>query len=312
MGATRLALISGPGKVVYNSAEVYTKNDFSIDIEHTTADVSTSAHGFLRAVSDSQILRTRFVPEGRMTAAVVAAFWPHLASVAGTDIHSTSDVPAVIHDATGNTFTILAAGVSQMPSLNLSAIESAIGEVELIGVRATGDDWSTVDSLFTLGALGYFTDTSFSDSLIVTQTYSAAFGAVAGLTAFGSQDGFRVEFPMQVVSHSTDPEGILKYTLQSVGCIVRCIPIGPTPAQILAAEKLMGVGIARGQSISGTALTITGADGFVFTLPSCHIRSQSFRFGSSQNYLRQGEIAFVAAHNFTTGDLTGIATFTTV
>ena len=310
----------GPAKIEYNSATFFTKEDISIDSEISRVQIRTSAYGVMSERSDSVLVRTSIVPDGQLVAAHVAAFWPHLVSLPGTDIHGGgSDVNAVFTGSDAAVHTIVAAGVHQMPNLVLSAVQSMIGSVELVGVRKNTQAWSVAAGMQIIAGSGTFEDALFTDALIRTQVYTADFtnddaGPAApytGFDDFGTQDGFHVEFPMEISPISVDSEGILTYKLRSVGCIVRCIPVGPTPVNIQLAIEA-NAGQSRGATFGGSgSMIISGADTFRVTIPKCAMFKNSFRFGSSDNALREGEVAWVAQRTFAAdGTPVAIATIT--
>jgi hypothetical protein len=332
MAQLRTSLVYGPALCVWNSASsFFTKDSVSIAIAPSTFQVSTDAFGPIDTREDSHQVVASMTPDGAWTAALVPELWPYANLPIGASIYGTFDVvtgvvadagvskPLVINGRDGAIHTLVNAAVTKMPDIILSANKTMLGSMEFTGLRGiltTDTAWATDASLYTQattgGAAAFAGNTGFTTASIKTQAYSATWGSVAGFAAAAplrSVDGFTVSFDMSTYDVSTDDLGVIDKRLNSVGVMVKCTPIGPTPLQIQAAQLYQNTGAARGKSIGVSAndFVITGADSTtVVTIKNARIVSHGFRFGST--VLREGEIGFVGVRAVTSGAQTSMWT----
>lgn len=304
----RSALVQGPAKLIFNAPSgaiaFHAQSDFAYQINRRTVPVVTSLHGEIDKREQDISLDLSVKPDGRFDAGLIAALWPYSNSVPGTGLWTDTDRTLVIHAADGAKHTLTAVAVTKMPDLLFSAVATLVGEVGFTGLAANGSSFSTANRLYTIAAGADVVDATFAVAGIKMQPYTATWTGFTGFTGFETQDGFRVSFNLQTEDFEVDTQGVYQKIIKSVGIAVRCVPLGPSSANIDAALKAQGAGAARGRSLDATAaqLQITGADAVNYlTIPNCQIETGSFRFGSSAQQLRVGEVAFVGTRKFTTG-----------
>ena len=88
----------------------------------------------------------------------------------------------------------------------------------------------------------------------------------------------------------TDSQGTIDYTLGGVTVRARCVPLGLSESQILAA---LPVAKGRGASVAtANDLVIEAAGGLKVTLKNAALVTGPIQWGTTQ--LRAGEIGFVA------------------
>lgn len=308
MPATRASLVTGPARILRDSADVYSQDDIPIDLVQDTLPIVTSAHGEVDQRSIDARIEMSFTPEGRWDAATRGFLWPYGNTAPGTSIFGTSDTPTAIHASDGALHTIIASAVTVMPSIFLSAARTMVGPVTITGLRKNNTAWSTADGLYSVAAGSTFVDTGWSPTLVKVQHYTAAWGAVTGFTSIQTQDGWTIDFDLQLDPVIIDDIGTVDMRFRSLGVLARCMPVGPTPAQILTNLTMQDTGAARGRSMAtANDLVITGADTTtVITLKQAALRTAGFRFGAT--VLREGEIGFFATRPFSTGAQAAIFT----
>jgi hypothetical protein len=301
MPATRVSLVTGPAKIVRGTGIVFSQDDIPVNLIQDTLPIITSAYGEVDQRALDARIELSFTPEGRWNAATLAFLWPYGNTAAGASIFGTSDTPTTINASDGALHTIIASAVTAMPSLSLSAARTIVGPVTITGVRKNNTAWATADGLYTIAAGATMTDTTWAPSLVKVQHYTGAWGAVTGFTAIGTQDGWSVDFDLQLDSIVTDDIGTVDMRFRSLGVLARCMPVGPTPAQILTNLQLQDTGAARGRSMAtANDLVITGADTTtIVTLKQAALKTAGFRFGAT--VLREGEIGFFATRPFSSG-----------
>lgn len=308
MPVSRTSLVTGPAKITWNSATLYSKDDFDIVLEKDTIPVMTSAHGKVDERATETKAECSFTPEGRWNDALIAAIFTPFANMAvGTSIITGTDRPMVAVSA-DQTHTIVAAGITKLPDIILSATKTLLGPITFTGVRKLAGDWETADSLYTIGSGASIADATFNPLDIKMQPYLATWGAVSGFEDFETEDGWTISFNLQTEEKKTDSGGILDIRFKSIEIMAKCVPIGPTAAQILANLRMQGTGNPRGHSLAevspggaaSPALTITGDDGTDYcVIANAALKSGGYKFGST--VLRNGEIGFVGARTFSSG-----------
>jgi hypothetical protein len=301
---TRAQVIVGPGKFTRNALSVHSKDNFNVRETESLLDIAPDAYGAIDGRAIDALVKVSFTPDGRWTSDIRSLLFPYLNPTIGSDIFTTSDVPATIHDNNAHVHTLIASACTKMPSLKLSAKETLIGDCEFTGVRGTGQAWSVVDKLYTVALTGgTIVDTAYALSDFKVQVYSAVWTGVTGFTGgIFSVDGFTVDSKLDIEFIQIDEIGTVKGVLKSVQFMVKFRPLQVTYANILLALKSQGTGASRGRSLAaaGADLLITGADAStIITLKGANLYEGGFQFGST--VVRDGELAFIGTRAFASG-----------
>jgi len=306
MAVARSILIAGPAKVTRGSLVTHTQDDVAINFIHSTFPVQNSAFGTTDHHSLDQIVEASFTPAGNWNATNSVEFFPHISKLPGTSLCTTSDV-----------------AITQMPSLRLTAGGTMLGPMTITGVRASNTEYDAADSMYSVVGSPTFTDTNFDPREIVVQNYSAKWGLTTEVpgfdvdTSFNTADGWTIDFQMSFNPIVVDELGTVDLLMGDLIVKARCIPIGPTEAQIIAAANLSGAAggsIKRGQSVTSAVsiattadLIITGDDGTtIVTLHEAGMTGCGFMFGNST--LRYGECEWTARRKFSSGVLGAVVT----
>lgn len=308
----RTTLITGPALVTHNGGSFFSKDDIQPKISAVTMKITDSAHGEVDEREIEAEVEVSITPDGRWEPATVAALWPYANSIIGASIYGATDLPLVMSGGentnNGEIHTIIAAGITKMPSLTLSSTKTLVGAATWRGIRGKGLAWTAPNSLYSIATSGgSVADSDYDPAKIKTQAYHATWGAYSGWANFDTQDGWAIEFDMQLEPIHVDSIGVIDYRFKSLSVMARAIPVGPTATQVLTNTIIQNTGAGRGRSLridatgSITAdLVITGADGINYcTVKAAGIKTQGYRFGAT--VLRQGEVGFVAARTFSAG-----------
>lgn len=293
----RTLIISGPAKVTFNGATFFSKGDIETDIDQETMELETSLHGKV----DERVLnitgKISFEPAGEWES--LSVVWPYGSYAIGASIFGSSDLPLVIHSLDGKTYTFAAAAITKMPNIICSTVKTLIGPIEFTAIRAKDTPWGTADSFLAI-ASSAFSETAFNPSDILTQPYDLSWDTSptggAPWDDFESLEGVVFEFPMSVTPVGTDRDGILDYRLQKLAAMARCIPIGPTTAEILTALKIQGSGAARGRSLNIARDFVADGTGVTVTLKNAGMKSGGYAFGQPPKN-RNKEVTWVATKN---------------
>lgn len=207
------------------------------------------------------------------------------------------DWPLVIHTFAGVKLTLYNAAVVSMPPISLSAVKTLLGAVEFEGFLRNGKDWSDSAARWVIESAA-LSDTSFDPANIITQGYTAAWGASAPWDSFQTADGFEVAFNLGLAPVSVDSLGIVSRRLQSLDVTARATPVGIDESAVLSKLLLQDTGAKRGRSLSGDNLNISGTGVYV-RLYGAGLRQAPQNFSSGLG--RVGSLEWFATRTFTGG-----------
>lgn len=303
MSVTRSTLVSGPAKILKSSVTIFTEDDFKIEPKFALQDVRSSVHGRVDATVDDVVYEMNFTPVGIW--AYISALFPYIGSgTAGTEsprgyrIFTDSDVPTVVTSKDGATYTLAASAITKMPDILLGPTKSLFGPATITAVVKNGANPEDADAIMAIGSASY-SDATFDPTAIKRQRYAAAWSGITGFTSFQAQDFWTIQSELQLA-----PVQVQGYTrdmrIDSIKFMAKCIPVGPTGAQIEAALKAQGTGATEGrrQSAGSADLAITGS-GVSVTIKNAALRQAGYVFGGVP--LRNGELGWESTIAFATG-----------
>lgn len=219
-------------------------------------------------------------------------------SVAGTgSFFLDRDWPLVIHTFAGIKLTLFNAAVTQMPGVILSTVKSLIGAVTFEAFLRNGTDWSNPAARWMIENVA-LSDTSFSQTNILTQPYTAAWGPTAPWDNFETKEGFNVAFNLGLQPVMTDSLGIVTRRISSLDVTAQARPEGIDESQLMAKLLLQNTGSIRGRSLSGDNLNISGT-GVYIRLYGAALKSAPQNFSVSEE--RLGQLEWFATRTFAAG-----------
>lgn len=293
----RSAVITGPAKITFNGAVIYSQADITLDVVLETFDIQSSAHGKVDERRSNAYAKLSFVPVGEWES--LAVMFPYANYVVGASVFTDNDIPLVINSADGKSYTFPAAAITQMANVFLGATQTLFEQMEFSMIRADDEDWEDANSLLEI-AEAAFTDTDFTRANVITQPYSASWGSTSPWDAIETEAGWKINFNLQLQPISVDRKGIIDWRYQNLEVMATAVPLGPTESDIVTAMKVQGVGAKRGSSLGNgqNDLVITGT-GVSVTLTQAAIKTAGFRFGPT--VIRNGEVGFLATRKFVDG-----------
>lgn len=299
----RTTLNIGPGILTFDSQVIYCKEDILVTPIFDTFKIQNSIHGDSDERFDNLAYEITYTPAGQWIAGHLPVLWPHTNPVVGSSIYGATDKNVVINGVSGQKVTFKTAAITNMPTLRLSSKESPIGQVTMIAIGANDTEWTDAAKR-TITAAEAFSDTSWDEDDVKTVPYSAAWGVASPWADFDTEDGFTIDFELDLAEISTDAQGIVDRRIGSgiTGVIARCVPQGITDAQHETLLGMQGAGVLRGASLginSNDLVLDGGTNNPKITLTQAAPKAGPFRWGSTM--VRSGEIAFVSVPKFTTG-----------
>lgn len=290
-------IIAGPAIVQFNAQTYYTEGDVTVAHTRETFAVASSMHGTLREHLVAQAVRVSFKPVGALD--VVAKYLAHAVTAVGTLlIDPAAPKSVVVWGRDGRKTTWGAGFISKLPNFNLSAVATAIGDMEITALGNPTKDLDAVDAwhAFASAALA---DVTFDETKIVTPRYLATWGTA--LVDCESEAGFTIEPAIGVSLKNVANWGYVNAILSDLTLAARFVPVGIDEDDLWAALALQGASaILPGESLSkaGEDLVIEGG-AVSFTLHKAGPKSATTRYGLEP--LRVGEVAFVTSRTFTAG-----------
>lgn len=306
----RADIIIGAAKVVFNApsgaATFYSAHDqiIKLPLDPETFEVGAEGMSHLSTRLKDLTPIISITPDGRWSSAMISALWPHLNAAKNSLIFSNTDRTVLLHTQESHLYTIAAAAVHKQPQIMFSPVKSLIGAVDIVALRGNAVAWSAANSLITQATSGgTFADSGFSNSLIKTQTYTGAWGAVTGFTAietFGDE-GFVFTPVLELEPVVLTSARTVNFRVKKIGAEVSFRPANPTQAQILSNLAIQGgaATVPGAEMGTGADLTITGADGINYLiLNNAVIRRGGYCFGGDY---RNDMLTFVSQAEHSSG-----------
>lgn len=206
--------------------------------------------------------------------------------------------PLTIHARSGKKLVLHNAAVSQMPTLSFKATDQLFGQITFAAYPKFGETYDEENSIYTLTTEA-LTEPAFNPASIITQPYTAAWGASPPWDSFTSKEGLEMSFNMSLEDQLTDSAGLVTQKLSSLSVQVAGQPIGPAESDLLTKLGLQGSGNFRGKSMAGDDLNIS-ATGAYARLYNAALVAGPQNFSSSQD--RLGQLTWQATRSFTGND----------
>lgn len=306
MSLTRSGISRGAAKVTWNGATFFSRDAINLRALPQWTPLQTSVHGVIDQIRKDFTVKITLRLWGAWEN--LSVLFPSGATtpVPGTGIYSTTDLPLVILARNGDQITIHNAQITKLADLYLGVDDEIYAaDVEFTGVIADGKNPEDASAYYTIATGQSYTDTTFAKTNFKAQRYSAAWGAVAGFTAFQAEKGWRINWSYDLQPAYSANIGTYDMILQNFEGEARCIPIGqPTLAQLETAanaganaSNLLGHLLSGGQTAAAD-LVITGSGASV-TLKNAGIMEHGYNFSTTAT--RIGEVAWKSTVGFTTG-----------
>jgi hypothetical protein len=223
----------------------------------------------------------------------------------GASIFNSTDRALVIHGRDGIKLTLHNAALTQMPSLRLGVDKTVTGPLKFTALLAKNTDPTNAAAYFTSASEAYPGDLDFIPGDIITQAPASAWGASSPWNSFLTEAGWEITFALRLSEQTADGLGTVDIRLQGLDISAKCVPIGPTAAQALAALQSSA---AFGTSLAGDDLQIDtdiidsavpAPAAAIITLSAAALVDAELRYGSQAK--RIGTCEWVATRTFTTG-----------
>lgn len=287
------------GTVVTTSYAVKSKGDIVLTPEIQAFGIECSELGEVEQRRQEIMLTLKFQPAGVVDATSLALFWPHLDKLPGESLAShqvyedpvtTSptyeelvpyDMEVKIWDRAGAVKDIVLKNcyVTKMPDIDLSAVQTQIGEVEIRALLPDGLDWAEFARMSFPSAKPRTPWPAGVDTAnIPTVSPTVAFGELSDLK---TKDGVKISFDMQTQDETEDETGVYDITLVSLNAKASFIPVAGADQYTLLRTYLAAEAGARGSAIARHAFSATSnaPGGLAVTIPNAALLTAPLTWG---------------------------------
>ena len=264
-------IIVGPAIVTWNGKSFYSKSGIKAEFKRETFKVATDFDGQIDERAKTKLTEITFQPDGQIS--TLAKYFPYPVSQIGSSIFGATALPLVIQTKfggagnSGQTITYPRAALTKLPQLRLKPTDTLFGDMTFTclgvpSVQPTGASaWQAI-------ADAAFADTSYDETTLITDVYSAAYGS-SPYNAMGSMAGFEIDLVMETEKIIADDFGIADMILKSLTATAKFAPSNLTEAQLYTLLANQGSGyVYPGQSLAknNTNLVIAGSGNAAHTL----------------------------------------------
>ena len=250
MALTRASIVRGHGCIIWNpgASQVIIPCAGGIDADLAIKDFEVESDDvgkFDRRLADAEA-KIGVNPLGILTKAILDVLYPaaYRNPVVGSSVFGAADVPVCVHSKAGQKVTFHSCAITKMPSLSLSAVRPAFGQMEISAIRGTGLEWSNAAALYTIAAASY-ADPTFNSADVKTHVYTAAWGSI--LASIVAEAGWTLDFTLDLQSDQTDGYGTNDYLMKGVGVVAKCRPKNLSET-IFDTLKVQNAGVEIGMS----------------------------------------------------------------
>ena len=291
----RTTIVKGAGAVKIGSVQFYSKGEISAVLDPQLFEVAVAGYGVLDQRLADSVGRISFTPSGRLNADILAALFPYGTPVIDASVFGATDVATEVHSIAGQKVVFHATAVTGMPSLKLSARETAFsGAVEITALAKNATARSTANAIFT-GP----TAAAFAPSIAVADIKTLPYAGVWGSAGIETKEGWDVEFGLTLEPMSLSDHGTVDMYLKGVTARAKCIPVSYAE-NMLALLHTQGSAAVIGSTMRETKnLVISAAGGLTVTLFDAAPVAGPLRWG--EGMLRANELGFQATRVITAG-----------
>ena len=317
MSVTRSQLGRGPGIVTFNGGTFFTREDILAKHGPVWEPVKSTLHGQHDKFKKDWVVKLPLTLYGLWQNLSILFPSYALNPSVSTPIFGATDIPLIILGKNGDKITYTNAGITKLADLYLGVdSELFAAAVEVTCLLGNGKNPEDASAYFVRDTGQAYSETTYANTNFKKTRFTGAWGSVSGFTSVAAQKGWHVAWNLDVKYDGMADLGTVGAYIGD-GCLVaaaKCIPVGPTQAQIDTAQAIGGgttaspaAGTAHGVLLSagGADLTIAGT-GISIVLKQAAMVESSTAFGIDP--LRVGEIAWETTRLFTTGTPNAVAT----
>jgi hypothetical protein len=226
--------------------------------------------------------------------------------IPGTSIYGNADVPWVFQGRNNDRISYTNAAITKLGDLYLGVDEELwAAAIEVTAIIGNGKNPEDAGAYFTRDTNAY-ADGAFSRANFQKARFTGNWNGKAGFGSFVGQKGFRVAWKLDAKPLPCDGLGTVDFTVgeKVMSGSLKCIPIGPTGAQM---DTRTQISTPHGQQQSSdSADLVLASAGHSLTLKTAAITSHSVAWGAEP--LRINETLWETTRGFNAGVALAVAT----
>jgi hypothetical protein len=297
----RANLLSSTGYAAFNGHNFFTRDDINIAHMPVWERVNTSNFGPVDSFKKGNVLKIPL----RLWGA-----WENLSDlfpsylmnpIPGTRIFGTSDAALTVQGRNNDLITYSNARLTRLANLYLGVDSDLFAaDVEFTALLKNNANPEDANSYHTRGSNSYSEVTAaFAKTNWKRTRFTGAWGAISGFTAMTPKLGVNISWDIGLDEDPVDGLGVVDMLVQYMVGQAKCIPIGPSLAQVKTNSQEEAFNGILASTISGD-LVWTGANsGPVVTLKNAYLKGNNLVF--SPKLLRIGELTWETTRAFSTG-----------
>ncbi len=314
MSISRSSLIRGPGYVTYNTANFFTQKDIAIRHAPTWEKVPTSNYGRIDDWKKDLVIKIPLKLWGAyenlgILFPAIFGFGASNPVVPGASVFGSSLKSLVIQGRNGDVVTYPDAAITKLANLYLGVDSDLFAaDVEFTALLQNSHNPEDAGAYLSYSSSAYSeASAAFSKTNYRRQRFTFTWGSFAGFsTAVVPQKGVALDWSLDLKPVLVDGLGTVDMVIGEDGLIAnaKCVPVGPTLAQIYAQTNIAA---AHGTLAGGIAgeLAFTGSAGSLIKLENAYIFDSGVVFGIEP--LRIGEMTWRTTTGISGGTQTNIA-----
>jgi hypothetical protein len=295
-------VIQGPAYISEGGLVTYVKKDIALT-DQVESWNPESSFGPLGERHKSRKYGLSYTPVGMLRAASLDRFYAAFKTPSVVGTSAMTGAVVIYSIAENKTYNFAKGGMTKPPSLILKPTGTVYGSMELTCI---GDPTlQPTNAAFIKAADGTVSaDTSFDETKIISDIYSAAIGARSTpYNGMGGMDGFEVNFNLITNEIPASDVGIADIIIGGVGITVSFAPSNLTEAQVDTLCAIQGASaVLPGQAYAkaNEDLVITGTQGTaVFTFKNMGAKKSDRTYQIGEH--RHKGLDFVNGRKWTTG-----------
>ena len=310
MAITRSSLGRGPAYVGWNNATFFTRDDLVPKHSPVWEPVKCSLHGQIDKAKKDLAIKIPLTLYGIWDN--VSVLFPAALKnpTVGTSLFGTSDLPLTINARNGDKVTYFNAQLTKLSDLYLGADgELFAAQCEFTALLANNKNPEDASAYFVRDTGQSYAESTFANTKFYRERFAAAWTGKTAFTTIAAEKGWHIAWTLDLKPQFIADLGTVDMYIGEGGLIggAKCIPIGPTMAQLDTAQALGGGTTASPAtgSAHGTLLSAGQAD---LTIASTHI-SVALKYAGLTDSgnafgidpLRIGEVAWETTRGFSSG-----------
>lgn len=296
----------GPAIVTYGGGTFFSRDDMVPRHAPVWKPVLTSMYGEVDKTKQDLLIRFLIRLWGAWENLSILFPSVLLNPNAGSSLFGTSDTPMTVLAKNGDQIVYANAQITKLADLYLGVdAELFAADVEITALIKNNANPEDAAAYYALTTGNSYTDSAFAKTNFKRVRFTGAWGSKTGFTTIVPQKGFQVTWTLALKPVPTDGLGTVDMTVESLIGGVKCIPIGPTLAQLESNANAQGIAHGALLSTNAADLTLAGS-GVSVVAKNAGFMEHGYAFGIEP--LRVGEAMWGTTRGFAAGVPAAVAT----